>query len=88
MIVWAFNLLILAIGILIVGFINPKWILFWWEKKEPTRVVVLGMGMALLMGAAVLFGEGNRSNSPLSAVVKKDMPVVIQNESPEDLVSD
>jgi len=88
MIVWAFNLLVLAIGILIVGLINPKWILFWWEKKEPTRIVVIGMSLSLLMGAAVLFGEGNRQNEPLSEIVKKDLPVVIQNESPADLVTD
>lgn len=88
MIIWAFNLLILATGILIVGLINPKWILFWWEKKEPKRMFVVGMSLAIYMGAAILFGEGNRQNAPLSEVVQKNKPVIIESESPADLVEE
>jgi len=88
MIIWAFNLLILATAILIAGLINPKWILFWWESKEPKRIFIVGFSLALYMGAAILFGEGNRQNEPLSQVVKKDTIVIQQNDSPSDLVKD
>ena len=37
-----------------------------WEKKEPKRMFVVGFSAAIYMGAAVLFGEGNRLNEPLS----------------------
>jgi hypothetical protein len=87
MIIWAFNLLILATGILIVGLINPKWILFWWEKKEPKRMFVVGFSAAIYMGAAVLFGEGNRLNEPLSEVIQKDKVIIVESESPADLVA-
>jgi len=82
MIVWAFNLLLLAIGILVVGLIKPKWLLFWMER--PNRYIIIGVSAILLMAAAILFGEGNRQNSPLSEVVKKEKAVT--TESPSDLV--
>jgi membrane protein implicated in regulation of membrane protease activity len=31
MIVWAINLFVLSVGILIVGLIKPKWLLFWMD---------------------------------------------------------
>ena len=82
MIIWAFNLLILAVGILIVGLIKPKWLLFWMEK--PNRYIIVGVATILLMSAAILFGEGNRQNSPLSEVVKKEKAAA--TEIPSDLV--
>ena len=82
MIIWAFNLLILAVGILIVGLIKPKWLLFWMEK--PNRYIIVGVATILLMSAAILFGEGNRQNSPLSEVVKKEKAAT--TEIPSDLV--
>jgi hypothetical protein len=87
MIIWAFNLLILATGILIVGLINPKWILFWWEKKEPKRMFVIGISVAIFMGSAILFGEGNRLNQPLSAIANKGKIIIKPTESPADLVA-
>lgn len=82
MIIWAFNLLILAVGILIVGLIKPNWLLFWMEK--PRRFIIVGFSTVLLMAAAILFGEGNRQNSPLSEVVKTEKATAI--ETPSDLV--
>ncbi len=86
MIIWAFNLLVLASGILIVGLINPKWILFWWEKKEPKRIFVIGFSLAIYMGAAILFGEGNRQNEPLSEVAPNKKVIIKPSESPADLI--
>lgn len=86
MIIWAFNLLVLASGILIVGLINPKWILFWWEKKEPKRIFVIGFSLAIYMGAAILFGEGNRQNEPLSEVAPNNKVIIKPSESPADLI--
>ncbi len=82
MIVWAFNLLILAVGILVVGLIKPKWLLFWME--QPNRYVIVGFSIILLMASAIMFGEGNRQDEPLSEVVKKEKPVA--TELPTDLV--
>lgn len=82
MIIWAFNLLLLAIGILVVGLIKPKWLLFWME--QPNRYIIIGVSVILLMAAAILFGEGNRQNSPLSEVVKTEKSVA--TETPSDLV--
>ena len=81
MIIWAFNLLILAVGILVVGLIKPKWLLFWME--QPNRYIIVGFSVILLMAAAIMFGEGNRQNAPLSEVVKTEQTVT--TESPADL---
>ena len=82
MIIWAFNLLLLAIGILVVGLIKPKWLLFWME--QPNRYIIVGVSTVLLMAAAILFGEGNRQSSPLSEVVKTEKAAA--TEIPSDLV--
>lgn len=82
MIIWAFNLLLLAIGILVVGLIKPKWLLFWME--QPNRFIIIGVATILLMASAILFGEGNRQNAPLSEVVKTEKSAT--TESPSDLV--
>lgn len=82
MIVWAFNLLILSVGILIVGLIKPKWLLFWME--QPNRYIIVGFSAILLMSAAIMFGEGNRQNAPLSEVVKTEKAPA--TEIPSDLV--
>jgi hypothetical protein len=37
--VWSINLLVLAVGLLIVGMIKPHWILFWMEK--PKRIAII-----------------------------------------------
>ena len=88
MIVWAFNLLILAVGILIVGLIKPKWLLFWMDN--PNRYIIVGISTILLMAGAIMFGEGNRQNAPLSEVGKAANPSAVAEpvvaESPADLV--
>ena len=84
MIIWAFNLLLLAVGILIVGLIKPKWLFFWVD--EPNRFLIVGLSVMLLMGSAILFGEGNRLNEPLSEVVQQSDNMPVNSESPADLV--
>lgn len=82
MIIWAFNLLLLAVGILVVGLIKPKWLLFWMD--QPNRYIIVGVSVILFMSAAILFGEGNRTNEPLSEVVKIEKNTL--SENPADLV--
>lgn len=83
MIIWAFNLLILSVGILVVGLIKPKWLLFWMDR--PNRYIIIGVSTILFMAAAIMFGEGNRQDAPLSEVVKKEAPAA--TEIPSDLVN-
>ncbi len=86
MIIWAFNLLLLAIFVFIIGMIKPQWLLFWMEK--PHRFVIVGVSVMLLMAAAILFGEGNRQNEPLSEVVNASKPAPTSSEIPSDLVKE
>ncbi len=65
MMVWSINLLVLAIGILIVGMIKPHWILFWMEK--PKRIAIIILSVVLFMAAAVMFGEANKEKQQISA---------------------
>jgi len=80
MIVWAFNLMILGVGILIVGLIKPKWLLFWMD--QPNRFIIVAVSVVLLMAGAVLFGEGNRQGAPLSKV---NQDQTVATEVPTDL---
>jgi len=64
MMVWSINLLVLAIGILIVGMIKPHWILFWMEK--PKRIAIIILSVVLFMAAAVMFGEANKEKQQKS----------------------
>jgi hypothetical protein len=41
-------LVVLAVLILIIGLIRPKWVLFW--MKEPDRLSITALAMALFMG--------------------------------------
>ncbi len=89
MIIWAFNLLLLSVFIFIIGMIKPHWLLFWMEK--PNRFVIAGVSVILLMAGAILFGEGNVQNEPLSEVVNAGKPtdaVAVASESPSDLVKE
>ncbi len=63
--VWSINILILAIGFLIVGMIKPKWLLFWMDK--PGRMPIILFCAMLFMVAAVMFGEANREKNQLQA---------------------
>ncbi len=58
LIYYSFNVMILAVVILIVGMIKPKWILLWMDK--PGRLPVIAIAGAIFMAAAVMFGEGNK----------------------------
>ena len=62
--VWSINLLVLAVGLLIVGMIKPQWILFWMEK--PKRIAIIILSSVLFMIAAVMFGEANKEKLPKS----------------------
>jgi len=82
MIIWAFNLLILAVVILVVGLIKPKWLLFWMD--QPNRYVIVAVSSVMLMAAAIMFGEGNKQGAPLSEVVQTEKAAA--TEIPSDLV--
>ncbi len=58
MMVWAINMLVLSIGILIVGMIKPNWILFWMDK--PIRMPIVVLSAVLFMVFAVMFGEATK----------------------------
>lgn len=63
--VWSINLLVLAIGFLIVGMIKPQWILFWMDK--PGRMPIIMLSIVLFMASATMFGEANRQKQEESA---------------------
>lgn len=58
LIYYSFNIAILALVILIIGMIKPKWIFFWMDS--PGRFPVAFVSAALIMAAGTLFGEGNK----------------------------
>jgi hypothetical protein len=58
LIYYSFNLAILAVVLLIVGLIKPKWLFFWMD--DPGRFPPVFLASALLMAALTMFGEGNK----------------------------
>lgn len=58
LIYYSFNLAILAVVLLIVGLIKPKWLFFWMDN--PGRFPTLFLTAALFMAAMTMFGEGNK----------------------------
>lgn len=64
MMVWSINVLVLAIGFLIVGMIKPNWILFWMEK--PARMPIVFLSVILFMASVVMFGEANNEKQLLN----------------------
>lgn len=58
LIYYSFNLAILAVVLLIVGLIKPKWLFFWMDN--PGRFPTLFLASALFMAAMTMFGEGNK----------------------------
>lgn len=81
MTVYAINLFILCVLVLIVGLFKPKWILFWMDN--PSRLMIQAIAAVLFMGAAVLFGEGvkekkaaDQAAQPQAEKVEKPAPVV------------
>ena len=75
MMVWSINILVLAIGFLIVGMIKPAWILFWMDK--PARFPIVILSSVLFMTAAVMFGEATQEKQQVQVTT----PVV--SEKPE-----
>lgn len=71
MMVWSINLLVLAIGFLIVGMIKPHWILFWMEK--PKRIAIIILSVVLFMAAAVMFGEANKEKQGESTTQTEEL---------------
>ena len=71
MMVWSINLLVLAIGFLIVGMIKPHWILFWMEK--PKRIAIVILSSVLFMAAAVMFGEANKEKQQQSTTQTEEI---------------
>lgn len=71
MITAGINLLIISLLVLIIGLINPKWLLVWVEK--PGRMPIVMIAVALFMIAMVLFGEGTK---------RKQEALTAQNEQP------
>ncbi len=65
--VWSINLLVLAVGFLIVGMIKPQWILFWMDK--PARMPIIMLSIVLFMAAATMFGEASRQKQTESSEV-------------------
>jgi hypothetical protein len=73
MTVYAINLFILCVLVLIAGLIKPKWILFWMDN--PSRLMIQAIGAVLFMGAAILFGEGVEEKKAAElAVQQKNAP--------------
>lgn len=75
MMIWAINLFVLSIGILVAGMIKPKWVLFW--MKNPSRIQIQLLAGALFMGGAVLFGEANLAKQQEMAELKLERSEVV-----------
>ena len=69
--VWSINILVLAIGFLIVGMIKPHWILFWMDK--PKRIAIIILSSVLFMAAAVMFGEATKEKQQKSATQTEEL---------------
>lgn len=69
LIYYSFNIMILAVVLLTVGLIKPKWILLWIEK--PGRLPIVVIAMALFMVGAIMFGEGNKQLQQEKAQLSK-----------------
>jgi undecaprenyl pyrophosphate phosphatase UppP len=72
LIYYSFNVMILAVIILIVGMIKPKWILLWMDK--PGRLPIMAIAGAIFMAGAVMFGEGNKQKQQEQAAAAAAKP--------------
>lgn len=79
LIYYSFNVLILALIVLIVGLIKPKWILLWMD--QPGRFPIAIIASVLFMIGMVMFGEGNRQLQQEKAQQSKQQ--AIQNPGSE-----
>ena len=71
MMVWSINILVLAIGFLIVGMIKPHWILFWMDK--PKRIAIVILSSVLFMVSAVMFGEANKEKQKIGTTQTEEV---------------
>ncbi|TPQ25142.1 hypothetical protein PL263_13845 [Methylomonas sp. EFPC3] len=83
LIYYSFNVMILAVVILIVGMFKPKWILLWMDK--PGRLPVIAIAGAIFMAAAVMFGEGNKQLQTEKAKQAQSQPQQKAKEEVPDL---
>lgn len=83
MIYYSFNVMILAVIILIVGLIKPKWILLWMDK--PGRLPIMAIAGAIFMAGAVMFGEGNKQKQQEQAAAAAKLPAQKAGEEVPDL---
>ncbi len=80
MMVWSINLLVLAVGFLIIGMFKPGWILFWMEK--PGRFPIVFLSTALFMAAAIMFGEANKQHHNLTTAFEMHEKATEQDSVP------
>lgn len=83
LIYYSFNIMILAVVLLTVGLIKPKWILLWIEK--PGRLPIVVIAMALFMVGAIMFGEGNKQLQQEKAQLSKQQTTQQPNSEVPDL---
>lgn len=77
MMVWSINILVLAVGFLIVGMIKPKWLLFWMDK--PGRMPIILFCAMLFMVAAVMFGEATNEKNKL--LTEKTLETTVEKKT-------
>ncbi|CAD6872469.1 hypothetical protein [Methylomonas fluvii] len=83
LIYYSFNVMILAVVILIIGMIKPKWILLWMDK--PGRLPIIAIAGAIFMAGAVMFGEGNKQKQQEQAAAAAKQPAQKGGEEVPDL---
>lgn len=83
LIYYSFNVMILAVIILIVGMIKPKWILLWMDK--PGRLPIMAIAGAIFMAGAGMFGEGNKQKQQEQAAAAAKQPAQKAVEEVPDL---
>ena len=59
------SMILIAVLVLIVGMIKPKWILLWMD--QPGRMPIAMIAMVIFMIGAILFGEGNKQKQAQAA---------------------
>lgn len=77
MITAGINLVIISVLILIIGLINPKWLLVWVEK--PGRMPIILLASVVFMVGMTLFGEGSKRKKEAEA---SGQPVAESSEKP------
>ncbi len=79
MITAGINILLVSVLILIIGLINPKWLLVWIDK--PGRMPIILIASVLFMIGMTLFGEGTKRKQEVVA----DKPAEQQQAEPKQV---